>query len=538
MDYAGRRNKFAAAIGGGVAIIPGARERLRNNDTEYDFRQDSDFYYLTGFTEPDAVLVVAPGNEQERSVIFVRPKDRAQEIWTGRRLGVQAAPEQLGVDAAYEVGEFDSRLAVYLANAERLYYAFGRDEAFDRRVLEALTSARTRTRRKGRTPDQFIEPGTILHEMRLHKDADEIATMRHAALVTATGHRAGMNATRPGVHEYEIEAIVECAYAGNGAQALAYPSIVAGGDNATILHYNTNRMALADGQLVLMDSGCELDLYASDVTRTWPVNGRFTPEQRAIYEIVLAAQQAGIEQVRPGVSCREFHNTCVRVVTEGLLDLGLLSGSVQENIENKRFFDFFMHGSGHWLGLDVHDVGRERDDNDEYRMFEPGMVTTVEPGIYVNRDLDCDERFKGIGVRIEDDILVTRDGNENLTAAIPEIDIGDRSARRRNCMRIAIFGATGFVGKHLSDALHARGDAIVPASLRDARAAAQSVAGCDAVVNLAGESLAQRWNADVKQRVMESRSTLPSKFFDELASIERKAEDLCFGIRRRLLRHE
>ncbi len=420
MDYAGRRATFSAAMKDGVALIPAARERNRNSDTGYEFRQDSDFYYLTGFTEPDAVLALAPHDDRERTILFLRPRDRTQEIWTGRRLGVQAAPERLHVDAAYSIDEFDSRLARYLAGAQRLYYAFGSDEAFDRRVFQGLTAARGHSRRKGRSPEEFIEPGTVLHEMRLRKDRDEIEAMRRAAGVTALGHRAGMAATRPGMHEYQLEAIVEYAYYSNGAQAVAYPSIVAGGENATILHYDTNRMPLPDGQLVLVDSGSEVDAYASDVTRTWPIKGRFTPEQRAIYEIVLAAQEAGIARVSPGVNCREFHHACVRVVTEGLIDVGLLAGTVDENIEKNRYHDFFMHGSGHWLGLDVHDAGRYRDENDNYRRLEPGMVTTVEPGIYVHPDLECDERFKGIGVRIEDNILVTPDGNENLTAAIPK----------------------------------------------------------------------------------------------------------------------
>lgn len=416
--YNRRRNAAAAALDAGVAIIPAAYERLRSNDTEYEFRQNSDFFYLTGFREPDAVLVLAPHHDRERTILFVRPKDRAQEIWTGRRLGVQDAANRLGVDAAFAIDELDSRLPEYLYGAQRLYFALGHSEAFDRRVQQALSTARARARRHGRAPEEIADPSVILHELRLHKEPDEIETMRGAASITAAGHRAGMRGTRPGLFEYEIEALIEYEYMRAGA-TFAYPSIVAGGDNATILHYNTNRDALGDGDLLLVDSGSEFDLYTSDVTRTWPINGRFTPEQRAIYEIVLASQEAGIEQVKPGVSCREFHNACVRVITEGLIDIGLLQGSVEENIEKERYRDYYMHGSGHWLGLDVHDVGRYRtDDGEQYRVFEPGMVTTVEPGIYVQRDLDCDERFKGIGIRIEDNILVTQQANENLTAEI------------------------------------------------------------------------------------------------------------------------
>jgi Xaa-Pro aminopeptidase len=426
-----RRNAVAAALDGGVAVIPAARERLRNNDTEYEFRQNSDFFYLTGFREPDAILVIAPHHGRERTIAFVRPKDRSQEIWTGRRLGVQDAAQTLGVDAAFAIDEFDSRLPEYLHGAHRLFYALGHDDVLDRRIQHALTSARARARRHGRAPEEIVEPSVILHELRLRKEPDEIEKMRRAAAISAAGHRAGMQGTRPGRYEYEIEALIEYEYMRAGA-TFAYPSIVAGGDNATILHYNTNREQLRDGDLLLVDSGSEYDLYASDVTRTWPVNGRFTREQRAIYDIVLAAQEAGIAQVRPGVSCREFHNACVRVITEGLIDIGLLQGGVDENIEKERYRDYYMHGSGHWLGLDVHDAGRYRtEDGESYRAFEPGMVTTVEPGIYVQRDLECDERFKGIGVRIEDNILVTETGNENLTLeiarSIPDIEalIGD-----------------------------------------------------------------------------------------------------------------
>lgn len=431
--YFRRRSALASALDGGVAVIRAARERLRSNDTEFEFRQNSDFFYLTGFNEPDAVLVVAPHHERERAIAFVRPKDRAQEIWTGRRLGIEDAAARLGVDAAYSIEELDARLPEYLHGAQRLYFAFGEDEAFDRRVHAALHATRSRARRSGRAPEELANPATIVHELRLRKEPGEIELMRRAAQITAAGHRAGMMGTRPGAYEYEIEALIEYEYLRAGG-TYAYPSIVASGDNATILHYNTNRDMLRDGDLLLVDSGSEFDLYTSDVTRTWPVNGRFTAEQRAIYEIVLAAENAGIGRVMPGVPCREFHNACVRVVTEGLIDIGLLQGSVDDNIEKEHYRRFFMHGSGHWLGLDVHDVGRYRTDDDTYRLFEPGMVTTVEPGIYVHRDLECDERFKGIGVRIEDDILVTAEGNENLTHMIAKtVDEVEALVGERTC---------------------------------------------------------------------------------------------------------
>lgn len=418
--YSSRRARLAAEMDGGVAVIPAARERMRNSHTEYEFRQDSDFKYLTGFDEPDAVLVVAPHHERERVVLFSRPRDRDREIWTGRRLGVQAAPARLNVDAAYALDELDSRLPRYLFGADRLYYNTGVDEAFDRRMHAALASAQQYASRSGRAPEQIVRPGSILHEMRLFKDPGEIETMRKAAHITGLGHIAAMAATKPEMYEYQLEALIEYEYFKNGAQSVAYPSIVAGGANATIMHYNTNRERLNAGELVLVDSGCEYDCYASDVTRTWPVNGRFSPEQRAVYEVVLAAQQAGMDAVKPGVPCRDFHRACVRTVTEGLLDLGLLSGSVEENVELERYRAYFMTGSGHWLGLDVHDAGGYRDRNGSERLFAPGMVTTVEPGIYIAQDAECDERFRGIGIRIEDDLLVTQDGHENLTAHIPK----------------------------------------------------------------------------------------------------------------------
>ena len=419
MRYAERRDRALTSFDGGVAVIPSARLATRNADSEYEFRQNSTFFYLTGFDEPDALLVLAPEHPSHRSILFLRTRDRAQEIWTGKRLGVERAIEALQVDAAYPIADLDERLPEYLCDAHVLYYDIGIDESMDRRVLAAREQAHAITRRRGYAAASIASPCTVIDAMRLIKSPDEIATMRAAANITALGHRAAMRATRPGLFEYQIEALLEYEYRYAGAQSTAYESIVAGGTNATVLHYNTNRDRLADGALLLVDSGCELDFYASDVTRTWPVNGRFSPEQRAIYEIVLAANQAGIAQVQPGTPQRAFHEAAVRTITHGLIEIGLLEGSLDENIERERYRDFYMHGSGHWLGLDVHDAGRYRDDDDRPILLRPGMVTTVEPGIYVHADLHCDERFKGIGVRLEDNILVTQDGNENLTAMIP-----------------------------------------------------------------------------------------------------------------------
>ena len=421
--FAERRTRVLDAIGDGMMIVPAAVHAVRNNDTEYEYRQSSDFFYLTGFTEPEAVLVLAP-HAKERVTLFLRERDRTKEIWNGKRLGVEAAGGALAVDAAYPIGEFAQRLPGLIAGARRAFVQLGTDPAFDRTFFAALEGARNATRRAGFAPDTFVEPGTILHAMRAIKDAGEIETMRRAASITRLGHLAGMRATRPGLTEFELEAIIEYTYRANGAQSLAYESIVAGGDNATILHYVANRDPLRAGDLVLVDSAAELDSYASDITRTWPVSGRFSPEQRAIYEIVLAAQHAAIAEVRPGAHVRSAHDAAVNVLVAGLIDLGLLKGSSAEALENETYKAFYMHGTGHWIGLDVHDVGAYRlADGETHRPLEPGMVVTVEPGLYVHRDLACDERFKGIGVRIEDDVLCGPDGPVNLSPGIPkEID--------------------------------------------------------------------------------------------------------------------
>jgi len=419
-SYESRRNLFAQALTGGVAVVPAARHATRNADTEYEYRQNSDFFYLTGFTEPEAVLVLAPGRAGEKSVLFLRARDRAQEIWTGRRLGIEGALAELGVDAAYPIEELAERLPGLIVGSPTLYYQLGLDEPLDRVLLAAVKEARHRVRRGGVAPLSFVDPGTVLHEMRLHKTPDEVEVMRRAAAATLAGHEAGMRATRPGLWEYELEAVIEYQYRLAGANDLAYPSIVAGGANATILHYNTNRDRLKAGDLVLVDSGAEADLYASDVTRTWPVNGKFSYEQRALYEIVLRAQLAAIEHVRPGRSYNAYHEAAVRVLTEGLVEVGLLAGSIDGLIESNAFFAFYPHRTGHYLGLDVHDVGRYTEADSSYRTLEPGMVVTVEPGLYVQPDLDVPEAWKGIGIRIEDDILCTTDGPDNLTAAIPK----------------------------------------------------------------------------------------------------------------------
>ena len=415
--YAERRERVLSALGDGVAVIPSAQIVLRNNDTEFEFRQDSDFFYLTGFDEPDAVLVLAPQHEQRVS-LFLRERDRTMETWNGHRVGVERAPETLGVDAAHAIGDLAKSLPPYLYGARTLYYngnGFARSE-----IAAAIESAREHNRRSGRTPDSVVDPSAILHGMRVFKRPEEIATMRRAGVITAKAHVSAMRLTQPGLREYDIQAVLEYEFRRGGAQRTAYQSIVAAGDNATILHYRENRDEMRDGQLLLVDAGCELDYYSSDVTRTWPVNGRFSPEQRAIYEIVLAAQHAAIAEVRPGNSQRAFHDAAVKVITQGLIDLGILTGSADEVIEKELYKEYYMHGTGHWLGMDTHDVGRYRDEHDNPLTLMPGMVTTVEPGIYIARDAKCDAKWHGIGVRIEDDLLVTNDGHENLTEDAPK----------------------------------------------------------------------------------------------------------------------
>jgi Xaa-Pro aminopeptidase len=418
--YDERRERVLAAVADGVAIIPAARTIVRNNHTPYPFRQNSDFFYLTGFNEPDAVLVLAQQRNGYRSTLFLRERDPDRELWDGTRLGVERAPEVLGVDAAFPIIDFAKRLPEYIVGTSTIHYSAGIDEAMDRTIYAALETARNVARSKGKIPQRFSDPALIVHQMRLIKDDDEIALLRKAAAVTERGFLAAMRATKPGSFEYQIQAVLEAEYRAGGAQSVAYESIVAAGRNAMTLHYVANRERLNAGDLLLVDSGGELNCYATDVTRTWPIEGRFSAEQRELYELVLTAQQAAIERVRPGVSRSEFHDAAVAAITAGLIDLGFLSGSLEENVEQQRYRPFFMHGTGHWIGLDVHDAGGYRDNNDEPVRFVPGMVTTVEPGIYVRDDLDAPPRFKGIGIRIEDDVLVTQDGNEVLTGAIPK----------------------------------------------------------------------------------------------------------------------
>jgi Xaa-Pro aminopeptidase len=422
-----------AALGGGVAVVPTAPERARNRDTHYPFRFDSYFHYLTGFGEPDAVVVLIAGDEP-RSILFCRDKDEEREIWDGYRHGPAAARERFAFDEAWPIGELDSRLADLLSNQPTLWCGLGYDADWDARITRALNAVRANARSGAVPPHAIRDVRAELDEMRLFKDESELAIMRRAGAISGHAHRRAMAATRPGRYEYEIEAELLHAFRSAGSQSPAYPSIVASGPNACVLHYVDNDRQLADGDLLLIDAGCELDGYASDITRSFPVNGRFSGPQRDIYELVLAAQSAAKAAIAPGASWNAPHDAAVRVLAAGLIDLKLLSGSLDAVIEQGDFRRFYMHRTGHWLGRDVHDAGDYKRDG-EWRSLEPGMVLTVEPGCYIRPAADVPEAFWNIGVRIEDDAVVTDGGCEFITDAAPrsvaEIEAVMREARER-----------------------------------------------------------------------------------------------------------
>ncbi len=423
--YVRHRRRFLQQLqaSGTAALIFTASPKVRNHDAEYRFRPDSDFWYLTGFDEPESVLVLLPGRSAGESVLFLRERVPAEEQWTGRRLGVERAPEVLGVDEARPIGSLWTELAQLLKGYRRVIYSSGQDEDRDRRVLQLGARLRRGARGGVVAPAEWIDPAGSLHELRLFKGEAELALMRRAADLTAEAHLAAMAAAAPGVNEAEIDALLEYTYRRRGSTGAAYTNIVAGGANACILHYIQNDQPLRAGELLLIDSGAEWQYYAGDVTRTFPVDGRFRPEQRELYEVVLDAQKKAIEHTRPGNTFVSVHETALRALVEGLVRLGLLKGSVDGLIESQAYQRFYMHRTGHWLGLDVHDQGAYYLDGQSRKLAE-GMVTTVEPGLYVSPEDDTVEpRWRGIGIRIEDDVLVTADGHEVLTAAIPkEVD--------------------------------------------------------------------------------------------------------------------
>jgi Xaa-Pro aminopeptidase len=416
--FAERRARLAQRMGRGIAIIPTAAERARNRDSHYPYRYDSYFYYLTGFTEPDAVLVIVAGSSVEQ-ILFCRDKDTEREIWDGYRYGPAAACELFRFNRCYTVGELDARLPELIANQPQICCHLGADEQWDARVLTWVNAVRQQVRTGVSAPAAITDVHTLLDEMRLTKDSHELGLMRRAAEISTGAHVRAMRATAPGRAEFEIEAELLHEFRRGGAQAPAYTPIVAGGANACVLHYVANNSILNPGDLILIDAGCELDGYASDITRTFPVSGQFTTPQREIYELVLAAQSAAISEVKPGASWNAPHDAAVAVLAAGFIELGLCTGTVEEVIESGDYKKYYMHRTGHWLGLDVHDAGDYKRDGD-WRRLEPGMVLTVEPGCYIRPADSIPARYANIGVRIEDDVLVTATGNEVLTRAAPK----------------------------------------------------------------------------------------------------------------------
>lgn len=420
-EFARRRKALMAMMGpNSIAILPAAPERVRSRDTEYSFRQDSDFYYLSGFVEPESVLVLIPGREHGEYVLFCRERDRLKETWNGYRAGPEGACERFGADDAFPIDDIDDILPGLIEGRERVYYAMGKDADFDHQVMVWVNAIRAQVRTGAIPPGEFLDLDHLLHDMRLYKSAAEIRVMKRAGEISAAAHVRAMKACRPGLYEYQLEAEIHHEFAINGARFPAYNTIVGGGVNGCILHYVDNADVLKDGDLVLIDAGCELDYYASDITRTFPVNGKFSPEQRALYELTLQAQDATLAVIKPGCHWNEPHEASVRVITAGLLDLGLLHGDLDTLIAEEAYKSFYMHRVGHWLGIDVHDVGDYRVGG-EWRVLEPGMVMTVEPGIYVAADnTDVEPKWRGIGIRIEDDVLITKDGCEILTGQVPK----------------------------------------------------------------------------------------------------------------------
>ncbi|MFN6962704.1 MAG: Xaa-Pro aminopeptidase [Pyrinomonadaceae bacterium] len=425
-----------------VAIIPAAHEATRSYDTEYKFRQDSDFWYLTGFPEPDAVAVIDPSNKRAPYTLYVRPRDPEMETWFGRREGTDGAVKNYGADKAFSIERFAADLPKLLNGRERLYYRFSVDKALDQQILGYLTEQRVRRLKTAYPPHTIIDPTLIIGEMRLHKSEEEVELMQRAADIAAEAHVLAMRSVRPGMNEFQVESLIEAYMREQGASGVAYNSIIGSGENATILHYVENNRELRDGDLILIDAGAEYQGYASDITRTFPINGRFTPAQREVYDVVLDVQIQCVEATRVGQTVRGRQELSIELLTEGMKKLGLLKGKTQELIKKKAYMKYYMHGVGHYLGLDVHDAGRYFTDQQakNSRPFEPGMVLTVEPGLYIPPDdRSAPAKYRGIGIRIEDDVLVTEDGNRNLTTKVPkdpdEIEALMNSTKARSARR-------------------------------------------------------------------------------------------------------
>ncbi len=414
-EFAKRRKQLMRMMGrDAIAILPAAPIRKRNAGTEYPYRQDSDFQFLSGFPEPEAVAVLLPHRPEGEYILFVRDRDPTREMWDGLRAGPEGAVARYGGDDAFPFADIDEILPGLLESRSRVYYTMGLHPEFDQRVIGWVNGLRAQAKHGMHTPQEFVALDHLLHDMRLYKSRDEIGVMRRAAAISVTAHQRAMRLSAPGVTEYQLAAeIVHEFHRNQGVSA--YEPIVGGGANACILHYRENAQPLRDGDLVLIDAGCELDCYASDITRTFPVNGRFTPAQRALYEVVLAAQLAAIEQCRPGNHWNDPHDAAVRTITQGLVSLGFLSGKLSKLVKDGAYREWFMHRTGHWLGMDVHDVGDYKV-GDAWRVLEPGMALTVEPGIYVAPgSRQAPKEFRGIGIRIEDDVVITRATPDVLT---------------------------------------------------------------------------------------------------------------------------
>ena len=420
-EFKKRRQQLMQRIGkGNIALIGSASIRTRNRDVDYPFRQDSDFYYLTGFNEPDSLAVFIPGREQGEYILFCREFDEKKALWEGAHAGLEGATKHYEADDSFPIDDLDDILPGMLEDKGKVYYPMGRDSDLDHHLLEWINHIRSQSRTGVNAPGELVSLEHIVHEMRLFKSPEELKLMRRAAEVSANAHVKAMQACKPGLYEYQIEAEIVYHFIQNGLRAVAYPSIVAAGKNACVLHYTENKDKLKNGDLLLIDAGAECDHYAADITRTFPVSGRFSEPQKQLYQLVLDAQFAAIDCIKPGVPWHLAHDASVAVLTKGLVALGLLKGRVAKLIKDEKYKQFYMHRIGHWLGMDVHDVGDYKLDK-EWRLLEAGMVLTVEPGLYIPADCAAvDEKWRGIGIRIEDDVLVTEQGHEILTAAVPK----------------------------------------------------------------------------------------------------------------------
>lgn len=442
-EYQHRRQQLMAKMGNGVGVFRSAPLAVMHNDVEYNFRQDSDFFYLTGFDEPEAVAVLAPQHPEHQFVLFVRPKDPEQETWAGRRVGIEAAKTLYGADAAYGIAELDQKLPHYLAAGDRIFYHLGRDQKFNTTLLNHWQKLLAAYPKRGIGPISLVDPGPLLHALRLIKSETELALMRQAIAISVEAHQLARELAKPGRYEYEIQAEMERLFRLRGGNGPAYPSIVASGENACILHYTQNSRQMEAGDLLLIDAGCAYDYYNADITRTFPVSGRFSAEQQQLYELVLEAQKQAIAQAKPGNPYNLMHDTAVKVLVTGLVELGLLQGEVEALIHSPpepeyplealetppqpKYKPFYMHRTGHWLGLDVHDVGVYKHGSENWTILQPGQVVTVEPGLYIAPDIklaadqpEVPARWRGIGIRIEDDVLITPDGCEVLSREVPK----------------------------------------------------------------------------------------------------------------------